>query len=868
MKRTKPAKKVSIGNLTSRVVGVFLIISLLVGGFGYISYKSFESLNNSVRSLASSKETSEQLNELFREMMKAENLIRIYIITEDDSTLAAYEVMEDSIKTGLVELKNEIGNDPVRGKKVETLALLYDQKQASLDEFLELKLKEQSNAYAEKALKELNLDGKNKNQFRQLQSKSLVSKSDSLVAGDISYRLVEREKQTKGIIASLKKLFGSKEVVYDTIPILDPQSDPMVESTGSGYVKRMVDGDSLVNKIEEILTDLRAEEKYFRNLLSLREYRILEQDQNLFFQIQETLNELTTLEKAENLKKQEEAEIVADEATKTLFTIGIIGLLGSGILLTLVFRGVSKSNFYRQKAELERNRAERLAKIKEEFLANMSHEIRTPIHSINGFLGLLQETQLDEEQIKYLSTINGSASFLLRLVNDLLDISKLNAGKVTLHIEGFYPHKMLEEIINSFIPLAEDKGIELIFDYQAADDLALETDVFRFRQIITNLLSNAIKFTEEGYVRLTFAWLDQYEIAKIHITDTGIGMTPDEQRKVFMSFSQADSSITRKYGGTGLGLTIVKNLVELFDGAIDLTSIKGKGSTFTLRIPMHKPEVKPSESYLISDHESNFIGKLAAVVDDDPNNRLLMSKILQSIGFDVKVFENPVYFLESIKNESYYFVFSDIQMPEMDGLTLSEKLRDSYKGSFDKLVAMTAKGESRPDVQENKANFDGILFKPFSRTELINLIYDITEIEPEIKDPIESVNDKVGANESTEIELDISEIKMFAGNDPEMIRNMIEGLYGNMQNDLSNFTSFANNKDLNSLMKLSHRMIPSWSHFSFDTVSKNLRTLEETIESNPEPSDEINEMANELIEEMSVSLALIDKWLRRQSHIA
>ncbi|QCK13994.1 ATP-binding protein [Mangrovivirga cuniculi] len=864
MNKFQSPKKNQIGNLTTRVVGVFLIIFLVVGGFGYISYNSFNSLNNSVRSLASAEETSEQLNELFRDMMKAENLIRIYIITEDDSTFREYNQLKDSINIGLKDLQKAIGDDPLRGRKVDTLKSLFDLKQEMLTDFLALKKKQLRNAYTDKALRELNLDGKSNDQIRQLQSTSVSPKSDSLVGGEVSYRVVEREKQAKGIIASLKRLFGSREVVYDTIPVLDAENDSALVTNGTGYVKRLVDGDSLVNRIEEILTDLRAEERYYRNLLSLREYRILEQDQNLLFQIQETLNELTSIERRTNLSKQEEAQNVADEATNTLFAIGLVGLIGSGILLTLVFRGVSRSNYYRQRAEMEKNRAERLARIKEEFLANMSHEIRTPIHSINGFLGLLQDTELNEDQVKYLRTINGSASFLLRLVNDLLDLSKLNAGKVTLHNEGFYPSHLLGEIIDSFKPQADEKGIELKYAFKADKDLALETDVFRFRQILTNLLSNAIKFTEKGTVDLTFQWNNKYNVAKINISDTGIGMTPEEQRKVFSSFSQADASITRKYGGTGLGLAIVKKMIELFDGAIDLISTKGKGSDFTVRIPMQLAS-KEFQEVPQSDEKIKSLKDLsAAVVDDDPNNRLLMSKILISIGFEVSVYENPKEFLDKIEKQRFDFIFSDIQMPDIDGLTLSKILRENHQDNFEKLVAMTAKGESRPDVQENKSNFDSILFKPFSRVELINTVFNLAEIEPEK----EVFSEKPKSDDGNSSELDISEIKVFAGDDPEMIRNMIEGLYGNMQNDIANFRSYAQQNEIDNLRKLAHRMIPSWSHFSFDTVSQKLRVLEETIESNPDASEEIYLMADDLAEEMSADIALIDKWLRRQSHIA
>ncbi|MCX2745078.1 ATP-binding protein [Mangrovivirga sp. M17] len=864
MKKFQSVRKNQIGNLTTRVIGVFLIIFLVVGGFGYISYKSFNTLNNSVRSLASAEETSEQLNELFRDMMKAENLIRIYIITEDDSTFREYNQLKDSINTGLKDLQKAIGDDPLRGRKVDTLKSLFDLKQEMLTDFLALKKRQLKNAYTDKALRELNLDGKSDDQMRELQSTSVSPKSDSLVNGEVSYRVVEREKQTKGIIASLKRLFGSREVVYDTIPVLDAGNDSVLVTNGTGYVKRMVDGDSLINRIEEILTDLRAEERYYRNLLSLREYRLLEQDQNLLFQIQETLNELTSIERRANLSKQEEAQNVADEATNTLFAIGLVGLVGSGILLTLVFRGVSRSNYYRQRAEMEKNRAERLAKIKEEFLANMSHEIRTPIHSINGFLGLLQDTELNEDQVKYLRTINGSASFLLRLVNDLLDLSKLNAGKVTLHQEGFYPSHLLREIIDSFKPQADEKGIELNYTFKAENDLALETDVFRFRQIITNLLSNAIKFTEKGSVSLIFHWNDKYKVAKINVSDTGIGMTPEEQGKVFSSFSQADASITRKYGGTGLGLAIVKKMIELFDGAIDLISTKGKGSDFTVRIPMQLASKEFQEIPQADEKIKSLKGLSAAVVDDDPNNRLLMSKILKSIGFETKVFENPKDFLDEIKNQKFDFIFSDIQMPEIDGLTLSKLLRENHQQNFQKLVAMTAKGESRPDVQENKSNFDNILFKPFSRVELINTVFNLAEIEPD--EEVFSGSPK--SEDVDNSELDISEIKVFAGDDPEMIRNMIEGLYGNMQNDIANFRSYAQNNEMDNLRRLAHRMIPSWSHFSFDTVSQKLRVLEETIESNPEASEEIYLMADDLAEEMSADIALIDKWLRRQSHIA
>ncbi len=371
---------------------------------------------------------------------------------------------------------------------------------------------------------------------------------------------------------------------------------------------------------------------------------------------------------------------------------------------------------------------------KSDFLATMSHEIRTPLNGIIGFIDMLAETDLSEEQMDYLKTVRSSGKVLMALINDVLDFSKIESGNMHLEVRTFNLVAMLRELVGLFYTEATQRGIAL--DVEISEDVPrqIDGDETRIRQILTNLLANAVKFTEEGAIRLIVT-RDSIPDAsgacalELEVRDTGIGMSPQQLKKLFRPFSQGDSSTTRKYGGTGLGLVICKRLAEAMGGKIWATSRVGKGSSFYTRIqvaiaetqasvtPPHiplksKPEAEAGQEPLKAGEQ--FPLKIAVAEDNLANQRVLQM-MLRRLGWEADFKVNGVELIEHLKSQHCDLIFMDLQMPVMDGLEATALIRSGGAGEAAqavKIIALTANAMSSDEGRCLDAGMDAYLSKP------------------------------------------------------------------------------------------------------------------------------------------------------------
>lgn len=390
-----------------------------------------------------------------------------------------------------------------------------------------------------------------------------------------------------------------------------------------------------------------------------------------------------------------------------------------------------------------RSKAERANLAKSAFLANMSHELRTPLNGILGLTDILASEELTQAQRRKIDLINGSSDTLLKLLNDILDISKIEAGSIDIENVDIDLHTLLRESYEFWRPIATKKNIKLLFQKQKSMPDRLVSDPMRIRQCMDNLINNALKFTpSEGQVtiKVTSEELNGRFNVSISVRDTGLGIKPEDLARLFSPFTQADSSTARKFGGTGLGLAITKNLCELMGGDVVVQSKVGAGTIFKMNFVaepstgVKQTHQSTSDSELVGLDTSDLIGLRCLVAEDNPVNLEVLRLLLEPFELAIVEVVNGQEAIHALDKQFFDLILMDLQMPILGGKEAAHMIRNSKKHYADiPIIAMTANAMDQDRATCFEIGFNEFLAKPLTRGTLISAIYAVSNLSDESK---------------------------------------------------------------------------------------------------------------------------------------
>lgn len=758
--------------------GYFLLAAL--GGFSV--WFIYNQVTDYTRMTDRNKNDNRKLllvGEAATQLYEAESQSRKLIQEENPEGFDNYVAKIDSIRTTLTELQR-IQDDPSLDREIDSIQVLLTQKTANLQELLKIRARGATESYYSRVLSEL-------------------EKVDEVFEDpEYEQRFRDLEPHQRSVLIRLLEYAKNQ----------NPQPSKITV-------------DSLVTSVKRVLTELEVQERRYRMALRNQENQLLANELQLNNRLRSLLSAIESEQRISSIEQVAGWQKTIESTSRTITFLGAASLLVILVFIFLVVRDISRSQRYRRQLESAKMYAETLLQSREQFMNTITHDIRSPLNAIVGYTGLLRETGLNKSQNRYLGQLKKSSDYLLHLVNDLLDLSRLEAGKMSIEKLAFVPKNLIEEAVESALPAEKLEDVAVEVDIAPGLEQAVITDPFRIKQILTNLVSNACKFTEEGKIEIK-AWPERrksQQLLFIMVRDTGIGISREQREKVFEEFSQEDQSIEKKYGGSGLGLAISRKLTSLLGGKIKLESEPGKGSTFLLEIPVGIPEKVATEHTPESLPAANPKDYAVLLVDDEPAQLGLLKELIKSTGMAFTTAADGEEALQVIAQEPVDLVLTDIQMPKMNGMELLHQIRKRDETKDLPVIALSGQPDVSPADYLEKG-FNGSLLKPYSSSNLLKLLEDILKLDLGKKHQ-KGKEPAVDGQYYT-----LEEIRSFAGEDQQALNAILTAFIESTTSSLESLELAFKRKDYSRVASLAHKMLPMFRQLRIWSLVNKLEVLE------------------------------------------
>lgn len=812
--------KFSVGAKISLLM-VFAVITVIATG--YLSYKSLSSIVNSIDVETRPDLKLEHIRVISSELDRAENNFRTYLLTHNNRALKKYFAIINSIDVMLDSLKSESRPDIRFVNQIDTLSSLIDQKKIVWSEMLLLES-----------------DSLIREQYDEIEKVLHQETSDTIVIYNeiVKDTTVEPVKIEPGVKKNFfQRLFQKKEIEPEIKQNAEETEDfdlflskPEIEDKPGLVLSPEKQQEIDKQQIQQKINRLKELDIKKQKLVREKELRLAQTGNEITIRLQRLIEQIEKDEFSKNKMKVEKADRLAESTYKWLALFTISGTILSIIVIITLFRYTHKTKAYQEALEQSKAEAEKLAKTREMFMANVSHEIRTPLNAISGFTDNLIQNTENPEISKELNIIKSASDQLLRMMNDLLDFSKLQADKLKLEFGYFSLKETFREIFNLF--RYQSKEQKLMFFYHIDDEVpdVLYGDRYRLKQILINLINNAIKFTKEGQVSFTAENHRQFgkniEL-KIVVKDTGIGIEKNKLSIIFEDFIQGDASFSRKFGGTGLGLSIVKKLLDLHKGKIEVDSILSKGTNITIFIPYQEGD----DSKLVKEEQKEYtiphhlIGKRALIVDDTEYNRLLLKKLLVNNSLKVEEASNGHEAIEMVKKRKYDIILMDIRMPDLDGYKVTKFIRNALKPPLSQVpvIAISAAVTDENIEKGEQSGINKFISKPFSNELLLKMI--VEELGGEVEHTIIRKPEVMPVSEDKG-RLNLKDLYRLSGNKNDFVIEMLEKFIDVMEKGFVEVYQQLNLQDVGQVKELAHKLAPPCRHIGALSLYEILKEIE------------------------------------------
>lgn len=821
--------KLANNSLKSKVVLGYLLIILAPAIAILFLYNGIKNLQLLDQTNTAPNVKLYKINQILTLIYEAENQTRTYFLLRNKTDFEDYVKTLNKVGEYIDTLSNHYVENPKQIKYLNDVKDLLLQKKEVIQQLQEIKSPNKREFLYSRALEEVYI------QAYELSKISRIVKEKVTITRDT----VIQAPQKKNF---LKRIFSSETNNNLKVPKVVER-----ETKSDSVIQEGMSPDTLVKTLQHAIENLKNREDYLQGQSISRETQLLYNDRVLLDKIRNIVTSLETDELSTVNKAIRKSSSILQNASYTSMLLAIISVVMIIFFLVLIFRDISIGRQHQIALQNAKQQTDELMKLKEQFLANMSHEIRTPLGTIIGFTEQLQKTALEPKQEKYVETIEKASDHLLSLVNDILDLSKIEAGRLTLEKIRFNLVDLLNEVCQLFSIKVKEKNLEIASQIDPELNRELIGDPFRIRQVLINIVGNALKFTNEGRITINAAILSKgshnYNV-KISVADTGIGIAQEQQQKIFEDFLQADSGTARKYGGTGLGLSISRKIIEMHEGKISLQSNPGKGSTFIIEIPFQIPDLidkepasvenYPPAGFSSADIFNSIKDKKILVVDDDQTTLVLVSSLLNNLNIEAETLPDSAKVIEVLEQKHFDIIVTDIHMPGMSGFELLHVIRTHPNRRISQIPVIASTANITDKEEIIKKGFVDYLSKPFKEAVFYNKILKVLKPEfPGFEIPKENNQppSKSGVLYS------LSEISSFVGNDAEAMKLVVSTFVEKSMKTISEMKEMTNARDVEGISFRAHKLLPSFRQFQINELIDDMLKMERFKEFELQPDE-------------------------------